>query len=294
VRAAAAGSYAASEQELAGGWLGPDELNLADRDFFSMARWVAFSAPGAQLAWRAKNGKTSPPAKMIAVLPDGSALVRLRESDSMLARRRRKAGDFTLERLPDTIARLVEFDLLVTDARGKTKASRYRILTTLLDHQACPAKQIAAVYAERWQAEIAYFRIKVSLRGTGAVLRGRTPRLARQEIWGMLTVYNALCDLAAQTAVSLGRRPRPDLLHRRDPPHSRTPGRSKPRLRSLRATPKPRPGEAGVDGRHRRQPAQPNRPATHQSPRQGPTPNRANPQRHIHINIVTSNLPKAD
>jgi hypothetical protein len=83
-----------------------------------------------------------------------------------------------VERLPDTIARLVEFDLLVTDAAGKTKASRYRILTTLLDHQACPAKQVAAVYAERWQAEIAYYRIKVSLRGTGVALRGRTPRLA--------------------------------------------------------------------------------------------------------------------
>jgi Insertion element 4 transposase N-terminal/Transposase DDE domain len=207
VRAAAAGSYATSEQELVdplGGALGPDELNLADRNFFSMARWVSFSAAGAQLAWRVKNGKNSLPAKIIAVLPDGSALVRLRESNSMLARRRRKAGDPALERLPDTIARLVEFDLLVTDARGKTKVSRYRILTTLLDHQAYPAKQVAAVYAERWQAEIAYYRIKVSLRGAGAALRGRKPRLARQEIWGMLVVYNALCDLAAQAAVSLG------------------------------------------------------------------------------------------
>jgi hypothetical protein len=207
VRAAAAGSCATSEQELVdplGEALGPDELNLADRNFFSMARWVAFSATGAQLAWRVKNGKKSLPAKTIGVLPDGSALVRPRESDSMLARRRRKAGGPALERLPDTIARLVEFDLLVTDAAGKTKASRYRILTTLLDHQACPAKQVAAVYAERWQAEIAYYRIKVSLRGTGVALRGRTPRLARQEIWGMLVVYNALCDLAAQTAVSLG------------------------------------------------------------------------------------------
>jgi hypothetical protein len=55
----------------------------------------------------------------------------------------------------------------------------------------------------RWQAEIAYYRIKVGLRGAGAALRGHS-RLARQEIWGMLVVYNALCDLAAQTAVSLG------------------------------------------------------------------------------------------
>jgi hypothetical protein len=69
-------------------------------------------------------------------------------------------GDPTLERLPDTIARLVEFDLLVTNAHGKTKASRYRHPHRLLDCQVCPAKQIAAVYAGRWQAEIAYYRIK--------------------------------------------------------------------------------------------------------------------------------------
>jgi hypothetical protein len=207
VRAAAAGSYDTSEQELVdqlGGALRPGELNLSDRNFFSMARWIAFSATGAHLAWRVKNGKNSLPAKAIQTLPDGSTLVRLRESNSMLAARRRKAADPTLPRLPDAIARLVEFDVLVTDSRGKTKASRFRILTTLLDHQAYPANQIAAVYAERWQIEVAYHRIKVTLRGAGAVLRGRTPQLARQEIWGLLTVYNALCDLAAQTALSLG------------------------------------------------------------------------------------------
>ncbi len=36
------------------------------------------------------------------------------------------------------------------------------------------------------------------------MLRGQTPALARQEIWGLLVVYNRLCDLAARTAVHLG------------------------------------------------------------------------------------------
>jgi hypothetical protein len=178
-------------------------LNLADRNFFSMARWVDFSATGGHLAWRVKNGAKSLPAKVIGVLPDGSSRVRLRESDSMLSRRRAGAGDPGLPRLPDTIARLVEFDLLVVDERGRTRRSRFRILTTLLDHRAFPAKQIAAVYAERWQAELVYYRVKVSLRGSGVVLRGQTPDLARQEIWGFLVVYNALVDLAVQAAVAL-------------------------------------------------------------------------------------------
>jgi hypothetical protein len=207
IRAAAVGSYATSEQELVDtlvDQLAAGTLNLADRNFFSMARFLAAAATGAQLAWRVKNSNAHLPAKVSATLPDGSQLVRLHESDGMLSRRRRNTGDYTLPRLADTTARLVEFDLHVTDRRGRTRRSRFRILTTLLDHHAYPASRIAAVYAQRWQAEVAYYRIKVTLRGNGVVLRGQTPSLARQEIWAMLCLYNTLCDLATETAVSLG------------------------------------------------------------------------------------------
>jgi hypothetical protein len=207
VRAAAVGSYATSEQELTDTLvdaLKAGTLNLADRNFFSMSRFVACAATGAHLAWRVKNNNDSLPAKVTATPPDGSHLVRIRESNNMLSRRRGNAGDYTLPRLSDTTARLVEFDLFVTDDRGRTRRSRFRVLTTLLDHEAYPAQRIAAVYAQRWQAELAYYRIKVTLRGNGVVLRGQTPNLARQEIWALLCVYNALCDLATETAASLG------------------------------------------------------------------------------------------
>ena len=52
--------------------------------------------------------------------------------------------------------------------------------------------------------EVAYLRIKATLRGAGTRLRGQTPELARQEIWGLLIVYNSLCDLAVRAAVSVG------------------------------------------------------------------------------------------
>ena len=207
IRAAAIGSYATSEQKLVDELipkLGPGTLNLADRNFFSMARWVAAAGTGAQLAWRVKNGARSLPAKRAAVLSDGSTLVRLRESNGMLSRRRAEAGDRSLPRLPDTLARLVEFDVQVTDEAGRRRTSRFRVLTTLTDHHAYPATAIAAVYAERWQVELAYYRMKVTLRGPGVVLRGQTPAVARQEVWGLLVVYNRLCDLAARTAADLG------------------------------------------------------------------------------------------
>jgi hypothetical protein len=182
----------------------PGTLNLADRNFFSMARWVRCTATGAHLAWRVKNGAKSLPARITRVLSDGSAMVRLRESDAMLTARRARTGDRNLPRLPDTVARLVEFTLTVSDSTGRARTSRFRILTTLLDHQQYPAGQIAAVYAERWQVEVIYLRVKTTLRGPGNRLRGQTPALAVQEIWGLLTVYNALVGLAVAAAVVLG------------------------------------------------------------------------------------------
>jgi hypothetical protein len=205
--AAVVDSCGISEQALAdrlADTVGPGTLNLADRGFFSMARWVAFSAGGGHLAWRVKNGVRSLPARIVRVLSDGSVLVRLRESDAMLTARRRRHADRGLTRLPDTLARLVEFVLTVTDDTGRSRTSRFRILTTLLDPDRCPAQQVAAGYARRWQAETAYFHLKVTLRGAGTRLRGQSPALARQEIWGLLVVYNAVVDLAVAAAIDLG------------------------------------------------------------------------------------------
>ncbi len=184
--------------------LKPGTINLADRNFFSMHRWRVAAATGAHLAWRVKNGHQSLPAKVLHTLPDGSDRVRLQESDAMLTRRRKTSNEPTAARLEDIIARLVEFTVTLTDRAGKTTTSRFRVLTTLLDHDAYPAEQIAALYAERWQAELVYKSIKSTLRGGDRRLRGQSPDLAEQEIWALLTVYNALVDHAVTAAVDLG------------------------------------------------------------------------------------------
>jgi Transposase DDE domain/Insertion element 4 transposase N-terminal len=204
--AAAVGGYHDGENTLA------DELeesftagiiNLADRGFFSMDRWIRFSARGAHLAWRVKNGAKSVPFKTIETLTDGSELVLLRESDSMLARRRRESKDKTLPRLPGTVARLVSFTVCARTAR-RVKTTTIKVLTTLLDPDAVPAREIAALYAERWQVETAYLHLKKTVKGTGRVLRGRSPALARQEAWALLLVHNMTATLAARAAGTAG------------------------------------------------------------------------------------------
>ena len=152
--AAAIGGYHDGENALADQLedsFGPGILNLADRGFFSMHRWIRFSAAGADLAWRIKNGAKSVPLKTTRTLPDGSELVMLHESDGMRTRRRKEAGDPRADRLPDTTARLVTFTVTTATRSGRTKTTRMRVLTTLLDHQAYPARDIAALYAGRWQ-----------------------------------------------------------------------------------------------------------------------------------------------
>jgi hypothetical protein len=207
VLGAVLGSCALSEQALWDrlvGQLRVGTVNLADRNFFSMNRWRTASATGAHLVWRVKNGRKSLPARVISELGDGSYLVRLRESDAMLTARRKATQDPKAARLMDITARMVEFTVTLTDQAGRCSFTRFRVLTTLLDPDAYPATQVAACYAERWQVEVAYKTIKSSLRGPGRRLRGQSPDLAEQEIWGLLSVYNAVVDHAVAAALDLG------------------------------------------------------------------------------------------
>jgi hypothetical protein len=208
--AAAIGGYHDSENTLADQLtphFGPGQLNLADRGFFAMYRWIALSATGAHLLWRARNGAKSVPYKTLDVLKDGSELVVMRESSNMRARRRKTAGDPALPPLPDTIARLISFTMLTRTRSGRTRTSQIRLLTTLLDPGLYPAAELAALYARRWQIEVAFLHLKKTVRGTGRVLRGRSETLVRQETWALLLAHNMIAGLAARAAATAGLSP---------------------------------------------------------------------------------------
>jgi hypothetical protein len=204
---AAIGGYHDGENALADqleGTFRPGMLNLADRGFFSMRRWIRFSGTGADLAWRIKNAAKSVPLKTLKTLPDGSELVMLHESDGMRTRRRRDTGNPRAERLPDTIARLVTFAITAQTRSGRAKTAQMRVLTTLLDHQKYPAREIAILYSERWQVEIAFLHLKKTVRGPRRPLRGQSPDLARQEAWALLLIHNIVATASARAAGTAG------------------------------------------------------------------------------------------
>ena len=214
-------------------------VSLADRGFPSMERYLAAAGTGANLVWRWKNDSKSLPARTLEVLPDGSELVVMRESGGMLAQRRRESRSHAAPRLPDTIARLVTFSIVTRTVSGRSKATRIRVLTTLLDHEEFPAWEIAELYAHRWQIEIAFLHLKATVRGGRRELRGQSPALARQEAWGLLLIHNMAATAVARAAAQ----PAPTRGSSRSPPRSpssATASRPTPAARTADAAPFPK------------------------------------------------------
>ena len=146
-------------------------------------------------------------------LPGGSWVTRVDDPYRKQLRASRKFKDRMRgrDRPPETgplpgalTARVIEFTVTVTADDGAARSTRYRLLTTLLDHRAAPAAELAAAYARRWAVETCFAELKARLRGPGRVLRSRTPDLALQEIWAYLAVYQAIRAVIARTAA--GRR----------------------------------------------------------------------------------------
>jgi hypothetical protein len=64
------------------------------------------------------------------------------------------------------------------------------LLTSLLDPIAYPAHEVAAMYHERWEAELGYDEVKTHLLLRQESIRSRTPAGVIQEILGIALAYN--------------------------------------------------------------------------------------------------------
>jgi hypothetical protein len=180
------GSYGTSEMALAKGvltWLGEGMLCLADRYFFSFDFWRQAQATGADLLWRVRKNLRLACERR---LPDGSYLSRIYPSGED---HRRKTNGVTV--------RVIDYQLA-----GVAGAEPiYRLLTTVLDPEAAPATELAALYHERWEIETALDELKTHLRGPRIVLRSKTPDLVRQEFYGLLLAHFAIRGLMHEAAL---------------------------------------------------------------------------------------------
>ena len=83
-------------------------------------------------------------------------------------------------------------------------AEDYRLVTTLLDARRYPARQLAALYQEGWEAEAVFVELKTHQRGARTVLSSKTPDGVLQQIWAHLLVHHALRELMVRTAAARG------------------------------------------------------------------------------------------
>jgi hypothetical protein len=201
IEAAFDGAARASEQALARRVLhafGAGLLVLADRNFPGYELWAAAAAGGADLIWRVRRNVVLTP---LEVLPDGSYRAVLPTPEQA----RNGCKNRRLGLVPDGIrVRVIDYTVTVTSQDGTVAAEEFRLITTLPDPAEAPAREIAALYHERWESEDSNGELKTRLKGAGFTLRSRTPALACQEMWAFLTVYHALCSLEARAAVTAG------------------------------------------------------------------------------------------
>ena len=169
--------------------LRPGMLCMADRFFPGYKLWRMAAKTGADLLWRVRQNARLEVEKR---LPDGSYLSRIYAS----AKNRRKKRN-------GIVVRVIEYRLKdVADAEPM-----YRLTTTILDHEKAPAKELAALYHERWEIETTLDELKTHLRGTQIVLRSKTPELVRQEFFGLLMAHFAIRGLMHEAALKVDEDP---------------------------------------------------------------------------------------
>lgn len=158
-------------------------LCLADRNFFSYQLWKKAKETGADLCWRVKKNLNLPCLKRFR---DGSYLSKVYPS--------------TKDRRHDThgiVLRVIEYTLKnVPEAEPL-----YRLITTILDPEEAPAKELAALYHDRWEIENAFDEFKTHLRGAKIVLRSKRPDLVRQEFYGFMMAHFAVRGLMHEAAL---------------------------------------------------------------------------------------------
>lgn len=96
-----------------------------------------------------------------------------------------------------------EITIRIIHSRMNIKGFRTKeiwIATTLLDPEAYPAEEIAALYLRRWDLELCFRDLKTTMGMEH--LRCRTPEMVRKELFAYLVAHNFIRCLIAQAAAA--------------------------------------------------------------------------------------------
>ncbi len=181
--------------------LQPGMLVLLDRGLVSAALLQAIRARGAHVLARLPQGVFP---RKEQVLRDGSYLTTLdpRSCPGWSAPMQVRIIEYWLQ--PAIAAQLEQ----VTPWRMHPNSSAtnpavkhlHRLITTLLDPLACPAKALAECYHERWEIEETIDETRQQQRLSPQPLRSKLPKLILQELYALLLAHYAVCCLRTRAA----------------------------------------------------------------------------------------------
>ena len=162
-------------------------LCLADRGFLSFDFFSLALNTGADLLFRAKTNQIFPCKKRFK---DGSFLSKI--YPSQYDRSKDRNG---------ILIRVIEYTI-----KGAVGANeKYILVTSILDPKIAPARELAALYHERWEIEIAYDELKTHLKEPGECLRSKKPELVNQEFWGYLLAHYVIRSVMYQAAQKINK-----------------------------------------------------------------------------------------
>jgi len=167
-------------------FLKPGMLCLADRHYLGYEFLKLALGTGADILWRASNVFKLKPEKY---LPDGSYLTTIYKSET--DRKHERDG---------ILVRVIRY-------RVKGFKDSYRLVTSILDPEQAKAEELAALYHERWEIEIALGELKTRLIGADIILRSQKPDLVKQEFYGFLLGYFAVRGIMHEAALQVDEDP---------------------------------------------------------------------------------------
>jgi transposase IS4-like protein/DDE family transposase len=172
-----------SARELLARSLGPDMLLWWDSGFHSSQLIFLARACQTQVVGRLKSNVLTKPVERLS---DGSYLTYIYEDQD------HQSGERMLVRV---------ISYTFTDPRvpgaGQTT---HRLMTTLLDPEQYPAKELAVLFHERWHVELVIDEIKTHLRLSARTLRSLTPEGVLQEVYALLLAHLAVRTLMLHAA----------------------------------------------------------------------------------------------
>ena len=164
-----------------------DSLCIVDRGFLAAHCLRTIEGEGKNRHWMSR-AKSTTRWRSVKRLGKGDELVELEFCDAT-----RRANPEIPERW---VVRAIRYE--------RKGFKPQTLLTSLTDHRRFPARELVALYHERWEIELGFDEVKTELLEREEALRSKTPRGIAQEIWSLGLLYNLIRLEMEQIAFEAG------------------------------------------------------------------------------------------